>query len=163
MDGHAVDGRVRVASDGNELRLGLAGRWMLGGSSPGAADVFERARRAGSEARVAVAADGDLGWDSSLLVFLRGVLNEARRRRMAVDFSGLPDGARRLLALLDATPEREDVGRRVDRPGLLGRIGTRVVGGAGAGADRLAPHRRSGVGAGPRVPRAARRARSREP
>jgi hypothetical protein len=86
-----------------------------------AAEALERAHAVG-DTRVAFDADRLLECDSGLLIFLRGVLVDAQRRRMSVDFGGLPDGAQRLLALANATPEHPGVARDDDRSSILGRI-----------------------------------------
>ena len=135
MDDTVVAHVAIDARDDGVLRLALAGRWTLGRPSPDVADLFARANPA-ALTHVAVVGDPDLAWDSSLLVFLRAVLAEARRRAMSVDVDGLPDGARRLLALLDTTPEREGAGRH-DRPSLLARIGAPTVVAARSTVDVL--------------------------
>lgn len=123
-------GAVRLvtidASDRSGLRLRLAGRWTLDGPFPDGADVFEHARQAG-HARITVDADSRLSWDSSLLVFLRAVVAEARRQQMSVDLGGLPEGVRRLLGLASAAPEREERRLRDDGASVLKRIGSRAA------------------------------------
>jgi phospholipid/cholesterol/gamma-HCH transport system permease protein len=127
------------------FRLRLSGRWTLDTPPPSAAEVFEDAHAAG-DTRVAVDADRRLEWDSGLLIFLRGVIVEAQRRRMSVDFAGLPDGAQRLLALANATLEHPGVARDDDRPSMLGRIGARAIVGARSAVDALAFVGSAGVG-----------------
>jgi len=119
------------------LRLRLSGRWTLDAVPPPAADVLDHARSAGDTA-LAVAGDGRLEWDSGLLVFLREVLAEAERRRMPVDLAGLPDGARRLLALAAAVPERVDGDHAGERPSLLARMGAGASAAARSAVDMLA-------------------------
>ncbi len=134
----APAGARHVAIDHTErgaLRLRLSGRWTLGAPAPAAADVFEYARV--SDTRVVVDGGRNLQWDSGLLIFLRDVLGEAERRQMHVDFVGLPEGARRLLALAGATPEpTEHPGR--DRPSMLGRVGSSAIAAARSAVEVLA-------------------------
>jgi phospholipid/cholesterol/gamma-HCH transport system permease protein len=149
MDG-TVDtaGAQNVAIDDTEpgvLRLRLSGRWTLDTPPPSAAEVFHQAR-ATHDARVAVDAGRRLEWDSSLLIFLRGVIVEAQRRHMSVDFAGLPHGAQRLLTLANATPEHPGVAHDDERPSALGRIGARAIVGARSALDALAFVGGAGVG-----------------
>jgi len=134
----ATAGARHVAIDHTErgaLRLRLSGRWTLGAPAPAAADVFEYARV--SDTRVVVDGGRNLQWDSGLLIFLRDVLGEAERRQMHVDFVGLPEGARRLLALASATPEHtEHPGG--DRPSMLGRVGSSAIAAARSAVEVLA-------------------------
>jgi phospholipid/cholesterol/gamma-HCH transport system permease protein len=115
----------------------MSGRWTLDAPPPSAADVFGQAR-AGTDTRVRVEGDRRLQWDSGLLVFLHRVLAEAERREMVVDLAGLPEGARRLLALARATPEDSGVGPDGRRLSMLGRIGTRAVVTARSAVDVVA-------------------------
>jgi phospholipid/cholesterol/gamma-HCH transport system permease protein len=123
-------------TDGGALRLRLSGRWTLGAPAPAAADVFGDARV--SDTRVVVDGGPRLQWDSGLLIFVRDVLGEAERRQMhVVDLVGLPEGARRLLALASATPEpTERPGG--DRPSMLGRIGSSAITAARSAVEVLA-------------------------
>ena len=129
---------VRVSTrDDGVLRLRLSGRWRLGARSPDVAYVFKQARP-GARPRLVLDADPDLSWDSSLLVFLRAVFGEAGRREMPVDSRGLPEGARRLLKLLDTTAERGEHHGRDERRSVFWRIGERAVVAARSAADVLA-------------------------
>src|SRR5262249_27753229 len=111
---------------GGVSRLRLSGRWTLDAPAPSVADLFEHAGTT-TAARISVESERRLQWDSSLLIFLREVLAEAQRRAMSVDVAGLPDGARRMLALASATPEHTEAGMRGDRLSVLGRLGARAV------------------------------------
>ena len=123
-------------TDDGVLRLRLSGRWTLDAPPPAAADVFESVRAA-SDTRVAVESDWNLQWGSGLLIYLRAVVAEAERRQMGVDFAGLPEGARRLLALASATPEpKQPPGG--DRPSTLGRIGRSAIAAARSAVEVLA-------------------------
>ena len=122
-------------TDDGVLRLRLSGRWTLGVPAPAAAELFEHARA--SDTRVVVDGGRHLQWDTGLLLFLRDVLGEAERRQMPVDFVGLPEGARRLLALASATPEHKE-GLGGDRPSMLGRVGSSAIAAARSAVEVLA-------------------------
>ena len=132
-------------AEGGAPRLRLAGHWTLDAPAPLVAELFERAG-ATTTARISVESDPRLQWDSSLLIFLRDVLAEAQRRAMSVDVAGLPDGARRLLALASATPERTEAGMQGDRLSVLDRVGARAVATWRSAIDALAFLGEAGVG-----------------
>jgi phospholipid/cholesterol/gamma-HCH transport system permease protein len=127
------------------LRLHLSGRWTLDARPPSATEVFEQART-NMATRVTVDTDPGLHWDSGLLIFLRGVLSEAKDRQMSVDFDGLPDGARRLLALAGAAPAHGGAGLDGHQPSVLGRLGARAIATARSAAEALAFVGEAGVG-----------------
>jgi phospholipid/cholesterol/gamma-HCH transport system permease protein len=90
----------RLDRNGPEATLHLAGDWIAcenGVRSP--AEVLAVVREAGSRGLRLEA--GDLGrWDSALIVFLK-MLRESLAH-MPIDDAGLPETARRLLALAGA-------------------------------------------------------------
>jgi phospholipid/cholesterol/gamma-HCH transport system permease protein len=58
---------------------------------------------------------------------LRRVEEACLRREVEVDHEGLPEGARRLLALASAVPETKGTGRAGTRPPLFERVGRRAL------------------------------------
>ena len=66
-------------------------------------------------------------WDTGLLTFVSRVAEESRAAGIDVDQSGLPEGARRLLALAAAVPERQ-TGRDEVRKPWLGQVGAFAIG-----------------------------------
>lgn len=110
---HGPDGTVVVR---------LAGSWELERGLPSLAELEEELGAADG-ARIAFDTS-DLGqWDSSVLAFLAGASKLARERGIEVDPSGLPEGLRRLLALAEAVPEKEDVRAVEEDDQLVERIG----------------------------------------
>lgn len=113
------------SADGT-LSLRLEGDWLAGSLPlpPGAVE---------DELAVAPASrllfeTGDLGrWDSGLITFLIRVKALCDERGVAFDGGNLPEGARRLLSLATAVPERPPAhgGRR---PPFLERIADRAIG-----------------------------------
>lgn len=66
-------------------------------------------------------------WNSLLVLFLGKVLEAARQRGLQADLNGLPDGARRLLRLSGAVPERHGVRKVATRAGALERLGLAIL------------------------------------
>ena len=107
----------------DNLQLVLAGRWLLTDSTPPAAGI-EQQLQAGSDIR-RISFDGTAirDWDSALLTFLARIYRLAGERNIDIDPGGLPDGARRMMALAMAVPPKEDTGKHGDEARMLERIG----------------------------------------
>lgn len=104
------------------LRLQLRGLWRIQAGLPDAA-AAERALGQGDVRRVEVADAGMESWDSALITFLLRLHAAGREQEVELDLSGLPDGARRLLALSQAVPARGDSAPAPPREPLLARLG----------------------------------------
>jgi phospholipid/cholesterol/gamma-HCH transport system permease protein len=105
------------------LLLALVGDWKLKSGLPAAAEVGQRLQAAGAVRRLSVDA-GRLGpWDSGLLTFLVGVQDQCKTHNVQLDPGTLPEGARRLLKLALAVPERKGARRTAERPDFLTLVG----------------------------------------
>jgi phospholipid/cholesterol/gamma-HCH transport system permease protein len=106
------------------LLIGLAGNWTLESRIP-SLDEFSR-RITGKTAfrRLRFDGSGISHWDSSLLAFLRRMVEQAGQRGMEPEFDGLPEGVRRLLELAAAVPAKPDTGKHGEQAPLLAQIGT---------------------------------------
>jgi len=105
------------------LRLHLAGEWKLKSGLPTPAVVEKQLQSVGGFSRLALDAS-DLGdWDSGLLAFLVGIQELCREHKVDLDPGNLPEGARRLLALATAVPERQGARRTASRPDFLTLVG----------------------------------------
>jgi phospholipid/cholesterol/gamma-HCH transport system permease protein len=67
------------------------------------------------------------GWDSGLLIFLRNLSKRCLNSNITLDSSGLPDGARKILALAAAVPEKKDAHRAEARVTFLTLLGNQTV------------------------------------
>src|SRR5436190_21508618 len=109
------------------LPLYLAGDWRLKTGLPTPA-VIEKQLEDSSGLRLLTLDASDLGdWDSGLLAFLVGIEELCRARRIDLDTGNLPEGARRLLRLATAVPERQGARRTQARPDFLTLVGTECV------------------------------------
>jgi phospholipid/cholesterol/gamma-HCH transport system permease protein len=106
--------------------LSLAGRWALSYPRPDADALAAQIEAAGLR-RLGFDTSGLQAWDSTLIVFLRRLRDETRRRGVELDPSGLPDGARQLLALADAVPPADRRAADDAPPRLLASIGTATL------------------------------------
>ncbi len=123
---------LAITSSGTQgavcLRLAVGGAWSLAAPPDGAARKTAMARlREPGVACVILAAEGLGDWDSTLAIFVAGVVRACRERNLSVDTSGLPAGLTRLVDLSFAVPERAGAARGDARPGLLERTGEAVL------------------------------------
>ena len=65
-------------------------------------------------------------WDSGFLTFLIKVFNHCSRQKISVNDEGLPQGAKRLMAIATAVPEKETHKDKVPDP-LLSRVGAQTI------------------------------------
>ena len=117
------------------LRLALAGSWRLSAALPTADRVAQELATRGAVRRVVLDTARLEGWDSGLLTFLLRLDRLSAARQVALDPGGLPEGARRLLRLAAAVPERAGARRAAAAPSLLARVGEatlELVRGSGA-------------------------------
>jgi len=120
---HAPERLSLARSADGELVLTLAGSWRLADGIPARDEVDQLLAASPAPARLRYDARAVRDWDSGLLVFLSGVDEAAAARNVEVDASGLPDGAKRLLALASAVPEQKGARRGDARPGFVTRLG----------------------------------------
>lgn len=115
-----------LTADGT-LVVALTGDWRLRHGLPDPGTV-EAQITADPQPRAIVLDGGRLEtWDTGLLTLLVRLIEVSRARGIEVDQSGLPTGARRLLALAEAVPPREDARATQADASILERIGARTV------------------------------------
>ena len=110
-------------SDDNTLLVHLEGSWSVESGIPSADPVIREISEPPAPTRIAFDASTLEDWDSSLLVFARQLGEAAAASGVKVDPSGLPAGARRLIDLAAAVPERADTRQGTRRDGPLARLG----------------------------------------
>jgi phospholipid/cholesterol/gamma-HCH transport system permease protein len=116
---------VRASADATGLELVFRGEWTIGRGAEGLADAVAAVEALPEGASVRFRSDAVGRWDSSFLTALLRLEETARERRLTVVPDGLPSGARRLLALADAVPERTDVLRSVEKHDFIRKLGER--------------------------------------
>src|SRR5215469_2683428 len=115
------------APDGT-LQLQLVGDWKLKRGLPTETAVEAHLKSVGALRRLTVDASGLGSWDSGLLAFLTGIQGLCQARGVAFDPGDLPEGARRLLQLATAVPERQGARRMEARPDFLTIVGKETIG-----------------------------------
>ena len=134
-DGGAAAFEVGRPDPGTAL-VRLQGDWTVHARLPGVAEVTAAFAEGAPPARLAFDTSALGQWDSTLLAFLRSVGEEAVSRRIEVDDAGLPDGARRLLRLAAAVPERGDRSLPARKP-WLARLGDASLAFGGAAGEAI--------------------------
>jgi len=114
---------VSARPDGSGVELVLAGEWMVGRPVTGLEDAMGAIEALPQGGTVRFRADEVRRWDSSFVAFLMRLDETARERDIQVSPEGLPQGARRLLALAEAVPERPDVQRETEERDFVERLG----------------------------------------
>ena len=118
--------RFRRLTEDN-LVASLSGRWTLGEDVP-TAEEFERQLEAEPDVRrISFDTTGLTGWDSSLLTFLIGLYHDFTKKGIRLEGEGLPEGARRLLKLATAVPERAGARKEFKREPFLALVGGSAI------------------------------------
>jgi phospholipid/cholesterol/gamma-HCH transport system permease protein len=111
----------------DDLRLVLAGSWLLVNSHPQTGDIEQQLTARGGIRSISFDGSGISQWDTGLLIFLARVYRLADRQHIDIDPAGLPDGASRMMALATAVPPREVAGKHGAEAPLLQRLGLLAV------------------------------------
>jgi len=120
----AVLGFSRPSVEALEIRFG--GPWTFQHVLPEMGEVEQQLAAPPQVASVAFETSELTQWDSGLLTFLIQVMETCAQQQIRVDRTGLPPGVRRLLALAETVPEREETRRSPVRPSWLTRIGAQT-------------------------------------
>ena len=113
-------------AESDTLAVSLSGDWTMGRELPSSEEVRNQLESAG--ARRIIFETGGLGtWDSMLLTFLLKIQGYAAKKQIQFVGDGLPEGARGLLALALAVPERKGARKETQRDPFLTRLGDQAV------------------------------------
>lgn len=124
-----MDGKFTFKRKADDtMILMLAGDWTIDAPTPSLAEAQRELAADARVKRLEFDAGGLGRWDSSLLTFLVGLKEQNAGRDLAIDWAGLPEGARRLLHLATAMPERPGTRRTEERPPLFARVGAQALG-----------------------------------
>jgi phospholipid/cholesterol/gamma-HCH transport system permease protein len=114
-------------TEANTLGLALSGDWTLDNELPLAEGVQTQIESTPGVRRLTFDAEALQAWDSGLLLFVIQVVDLCSTRGIDVVEDGLPIGARRLLSLAAAVPERKGARKDEQRPGFLAEVGNAVL------------------------------------
>jgi phospholipid/cholesterol/gamma-HCH transport system permease protein len=109
------------------LQVILSGSWKLGEPLPSTDDVRQKVESSDPIRHISFNAEKLGDWDSGLLTFLRKLWQFCSNSDIALDSSGLPDGARQILELAAAVPANKDARKAEGRATFLTHLGDEVV------------------------------------
>jgi phospholipid/cholesterol/gamma-HCH transport system permease protein len=116
-----LDLRSGGSDDPEVLLIVLGGRWRIDQDLPSAATL--KTRLAAPVRRLGFDTSTLSDWDSGLLTFVVTISKSCADCGIAVDGSGLPPGAQRLLAMASAVPEHKLAGRPAGPQGPFAQVG----------------------------------------
>ncbi|MDZ7580734.1 MAG: ABC transporter permease [Deltaproteobacteria bacterium] len=109
------------------LTVVLTGSWKLGQDLPSADKVRDELEGTPGIGNIAFDTRGLTEWDSGLLIFLKHLSAFCAQQQIRVDDSGLPQGARKLLALAAAVPAKKDAHKVEGKVSFLTHVGNETV------------------------------------
>lgn len=123
---------ARRAAD-DTLVLEVGGDWSIGSPMPATLGKALREVESATDLKRVQVVPADLGrWDTSLLSMLERVADTAKAHEVELDVDALPEGARRLMALSLAVPDKTDARRGAGDISVIESIGRATIG-AGTG------------------------------
>ena len=115
------------ATASGALRVSLVGDWLLEKDLPGPDLVLDRLRQTPKPPQIEFDSTGLGEWDTGLITALVNMHRSAEANGVSVEADGLPEGARKLIALAFAVKEREGARRHVVHKPFLERVGESVL------------------------------------
>ncbi|RDD60925.1 ABC transporter permease [Ferruginivarius sediminum] len=113
--------------------LRLSGDWTISAGLPGIEPVERTLDQPVVPARLHIDASGVGRWDSALVRFVMATLEAAAQRDIQVETTGLPEGARRLVEMALAVPERAGARRVASKASFLESVGLAALNTASGG------------------------------
>ncbi|MDJ0608852.1 MAG: ABC transporter permease [Kiloniellales bacterium] len=129
---------IEVRQQDGGAVLVLSGNWLIDSGIFSSAQLFDKQPSARDARAFTIDASGLAEWDSSLIVFLVEIKKACDAGGKTLDLSGLPEGARRLVDLALAVPEREGARRKERMAGLVEVVGREVLNGLKSSGEMLA-------------------------
>ncbi len=111
---------------GGGVSVTLSGDWLLARGMPEADDLVQHMKQSRPN-RISIDSNGLGLWDDALVNYLMRFKEGCDSAGLTLDTSGLPDGARRLVELSLAVPERKGATRANSRSGLVETIGEKAL------------------------------------
>ena len=109
------------------LKLILSGDWNLGGELPGVDKIQQRLEGRPAVRNLVFDTRELAHWDTGLLTFLMNVGTLCSGQKILLNRDGLPPGAKRLLELALAVPEKTDARTAEERVSFLTYLGNETV------------------------------------
>jgi phospholipid/cholesterol/gamma-HCH transport system permease protein len=114
-------------ADNSTLVVRLAGDWHLRHGLPASDLVVKQLDTAPKPAKLTFDATELRDWDSGLLTFLIGISELCHKRKLAADWSPLPEGVRSLIQLAEAVPEKTGARAEVSHTSFIEELGHEAI------------------------------------
>ncbi|HUO05967.1 MAG TPA: ABC transporter permease [Candidatus Binataceae bacterium] len=113
--------------DAATLVVRISGNWHMRHGLPSAAALLNELTAQPRPQKIAFDTSALGQWDSGLLAFLTGVSEVCRQNQVSPDLAGLPDGARKLLELAEAVPEKTGARAEVAQTSFVTSVGAATL------------------------------------
>jgi phospholipid/cholesterol/gamma-HCH transport system permease protein len=114
-------------SSADTIRVQLSGTWRINQELPAEAEIQQDLQGRSGVQRVVLETNEVTAWDSGLLTFVRRLDASLSKGGVQFDPNGLPEGARRLLRLAAAVPERSGARRSAATETFFVRVGKETL------------------------------------
>jgi phospholipid/cholesterol/gamma-HCH transport system permease protein len=114
---------LRIDQVDSAMLLTFAGDWLVSAELPSIQEVGRGLARTPRPSAVRFDASALGRWDSGLVTRLIDIYRDAEAHTVPFDDSGLPEGARRLIALAFAVKAREGAARKQRKIGFIQQLG----------------------------------------
>jgi len=131
-----------ISSPDGFLLVRLTGDWKIANRLPSTDEVKKGLTAGGRVERIGFDTSELKAWDSGLLTFLIKVNQFCSRNKIQFEAEGLPQGARRLLRLASAVPEREGARKKSKKEVFLDLIGAKAIMNSGQAREANSSMRR---------------------
>ena len=112
---------------GDTLKVILSGSWKLGAELPEADKVQQMLQVRPGVRNIVFDTQQLAYWDTGLLTFLLNLRSLCSRQNIGLNSDGLPEGAKKLLELASAVPEKKDARQAEGRLSFLTHVGDETV------------------------------------
>ncbi len=109
------------------LLLTFSGKWTTSSTLPPVAEIDKAFSSESGISRISFETSDLTHWDSIFLTFLNKIISRGKKAGLEIEQEGLPEGVKRLLALMEAFPEKKGVRKEKGKPTFLSRIGMETV------------------------------------
>src|SRR5277367_5902550 len=114
-------------ADTSTLVIRLLGDWHLRHGLPSTDALEKHLDTAPKPTRLTFDAADLRDWDSGLLTFLLGVSELCHARKLAADWSPLPEGVRSLIQLAEAVPEKTGARHEASHTSFIEELGREAI------------------------------------
>ena len=116
-----------IQSPKGTLLIQLKGDWKMENQLPSVKEVEKQLTAEAHVERVGFDTSGLTAWDSGLLTFVIKIRDLSTEKKIQFNGEGLPEGARRLLRLASAVPERKGARKEFKREFILSLMGGKAI------------------------------------